>query len=62
MKVFLRAEVYKMLAIQAPLKRSTRDLSWKIYLWMMTVLKATYRIGTENTNDFVNDKTVIMYK
>ena len=29
---------------------------------MMTDLKATYRIGTEDTNDFVNDKTFIMCK
>ena len=28
----------------------------------MTDLKVTYRIGTENTNDFVNDKTYIMCK
>ena len=42
--------------------RLTRELSWKISLWMMTDLKATYRIGTEDTNDFVNDKTFIMCK
>ena len=29
---------------------------------MMTDLKATYRKGTEDTNDFVNDKTFIMCK